>query len=289
MSQFTLRERAFGWLMIHRPFMLILVVLGSLVGYLLVTFDRGIPINATELSFGLVAVLFVCAGVDVIHEVLDKEVDAINKPYRPMPRGLVGEKAAIEVAFVEFSLGLVLGLVVSWWFVLFLLFIIALTTHYSLWGKFQPFFGQLESTVGSAMVPYSGAVIHGDLLTILPLAIFIFLFEVGRWFMVNVEDLEADLARGRTTVHVLGRKVSLWLGLAFYLGALLFTALPWFHQGFSPLYEHGSGIFALSLVAFWIISHVYGHDEGSLHRWHRNIARVAIVLYQIVLVVEVFV
>ena len=285
----TMALRAFGWLMVHRPFMLLLVVLGALVGYLLVTVDRGIPVDLGELSMGLLSVLLVCAGVDVLHEGLDWKVDAINKPYRPVPRGLVSPAACYVVATMECLIGTVLGFLQSVGFGLFLVFIIALTTHYSLKGKGQMIVGQMESTIGSAMVPYAGAVIHGDYLTILPLCIFIWLFETGRWIMVNLEDYEADKERGWTLVHALGPRVSAGLAIGFYLVALFWTYWPPFKGDYSQVFVIGSSLFAFTLVWCWMMSWYRDHSEASLHLWHRNVARIGIVAYQVVLVTEVWV
>lgn len=283
------KETVVGWILVHRPFMILLVTLGSAVGYLLVTVERGIPVDAARLTWGLLSVALVCAGTDVSHEALDAEVDAINKPYRPVPRGLVKVQHCYIVAFWEFALGLIIAAFISIGFAGFLAFITTLTTHYSFQGKFIPFVGQLESTIGSAMVPFSGAVIHGDVAPIIPLCVFIFLFEVGRWFMVNIEDMEADLVRGRTSVHVLGKWPSGFLGLSFYCGSWILTLTEWFRQDYSALLVWGSAGFSLALVFCWGVTGGQGHPEKSLHLWHRNIARVLIVAYQVVLVTEVFV
>ena len=285
----TVGRRIFGWVMVHRPFMLLLVVLGSAVGYLLVTLERGIPVDGFRLAWGLLSVALVCAGTDVSHEALDAEVDAVNKPYRPVPSGLVGVGPAYAVATVEFGVGIGIGFVLSVWMGLFLVFMMALTTHYSVQGKFIPFVGQLESTIGSAMVPFSGAVIYGDVATIIPLCVFIWLFEVGRWFGVNIEDMEADLERGRTTVHVLGKEWSGWLMLVFYTAAWSLSWIAWFQGTYSPLFAWGSRVFALILIWCWVASASVSHSEPAMHLWHRNVARILIVAYQVVLVTEVFV
>lgn len=297
---YSLKQRAFGWLMVHRPFMVILVVLGTLVGYLLVTVERGIPVDGLELFWGLLCVGIFTGAVDVLHEVLDAEVDLVNKPYRPVPRGLVGKKACMGVASWEFAVSISGAFfLIGWQFALFLVFMFILTTHYSLGGKGQILVGQLESTIGSAMVPYAGAVIHGDFTSIIPLCIFIWLFETGRWIMVNLEDLEADRTRGRTLVHVLHPRTSMYLAGVFYLAANWFIVTPYFRGDYSLVLLIGSGAFASALLIFWAITtmaRVYeldndltGYMEGQIHLWHRNIARVFIIQFQIVLVVEVFV
>lgn len=278
-----------AWIMVHRPFMVILVVVGTIVGYLLTTVDRGLPVVWDEFVVGLLAVAFVVGGVDLVHEAWDKEVDAINKPYRPIPRGLVSQRAAWTVGGIEFALGLVLGAYVSLVFVLFLVFMISLTTHYSRHGKFVPLLGQLESTVGSALVAYCGGVLAGDLTTLVPLCVFIFCFENGRWIMVNLEDMEADLARGKTSIHYLDTSVSNFVALGLYVGALGIARASWFVAGYSPVYRVGSAVLAAALILLWGMTAINGFVEEAYHAHHRNAARVAIALYQVCLIVEAFV
>ncbi len=281
--------KVMGWVMVHRPFMVILVLVGCIVGYLLSTVDVGDPVIWPDLLVGLLAVALVVGGVDVTHEAWDKEVDAINKPYRPVPRGLVSQKAAWIVGGIEFAVGITLGLFVSLPFFLFLIFMMALTTHYSYRGKFIPVVGQLESTVGSAMVAYCGGVLAGDFTTLIPLCAFIFTFENGRWFMVNLEDMEADLARGKTTVYYMDPPISQLLALGLYVTALIVSMSAWFLAGYSSVYRMGSTLLAAALIMLWGLTATNGFIEEAIHAHHRNAARVWIGLYQVCLIVEAFI
>ena len=52
--------------------------------------------------FALISVFFVAAGYNTFNAIYDEGIDAINKPHRPLPRGLINKKEAMNISLVFF-------------------------------------------------------------------------------------------------------------------------------------------------------------------------------------------
>lgn len=285
----TTGMKVFGWIMVHRPMVVLLSILGSLVGYMLVTVNNGIDVDGAVLIMGLISVMFTAGATNMVNEGMDKEIDAINKPYRPCPSGLVNVNVVFKVAILEFIIATILAYLVGFKFLLFVFFMIVMTTHYNIWGKRQPYIGSIETPLGACLIPYSGGAIFGNFNQLIPLCIFIFIFETGREIMIYLEDVDADGLEGVTIAHLYPRSTLSAVAFTLYLLSLVFVLHPWFWSHYSMFFFWGSLIFIILLISIWVISNHRGDTEEAIHLWHRNVARGLLVMYQIVLVTEAFI
>jgi len=182
------------------------------------------------LLYGFLVGFFLTGGSMVVNDVVDREIDAVNEPGRPIPSGAVSVLQAKVFAFVLGALGfgfaLALGLecfliaVVSW-MVLF---------AYVLWGKRTGFFGNVLVSV-CVVVPFvfGGFVVgRGFGGASLVFVIIAFLSNTGREITKGIVDVEGDTKKNVRTVAVrFGARSAAVLSVVFYVSAIVLSVLPW--------------------------------------------------------------
>jgi 4-hydroxybenzoate polyprenyltransferase len=138
----------------------------------------------------------------------------------------------------------------------------------------------------------------GDYVSMAPLAAGIGVMEVGREILVCAGDIEGDREAGFRTVPVrMGQRRSLQVALGFYVASvpLFYLYLPelaWLVPGlredvFGPLYFVGTTVFLVALFVLWAL--VWRRPTWeSFEAYIRTGSRVAIFLYQLLLVSEAF-
>jgi geranylgeranylglycerol-phosphate geranylgeranyltransferase len=200
------------------------------------------------------------AAGNVVNDYLDREIDAINRPERPIPRGAVEPTVALVWAIVLF-LGAVVSavwlpieaLVIAFVNVLFLI------TYTSLF-KSLPAAGNIVVAylVGSAFL--FGAAAVNDTFAVLELAVLAGLATFAREVIKDVEDIDGDRSQGiRTLPIVIGPRPASAVGAAALFGAVLVSPLPYLTGTFEIGYL-GSVLVANSIAvgAAW-----YTFDEPA--------------------------
>lgn len=199
------------------------------------------------------------ASAMLVNDVVDLEVDKVNKPWKPLPSGKASPKVAAVLAIALFTVGVFCNLLVSTSALLVALIYGAVGVCYSYlrrhwWSSKLVAF----STTGPVCYGYAVAGFPRgvELFTAL-FAVAIFLVTLGREVLKSIQDYRGDLLKGyRTVATVYGLntayRVMLVLGL---LGALtgLSTLLL---QGLSLLYKVlitlASVIYTLSIVNVYV-------------------------------------
>jgi len=116
-----------------RPFTLLLPLLG---GYFLIQASLPniqIPTpDPIRTWIGLLALVLINMGGNNLNSVFDIEIDKINKPYRPLVRGLLSRDGVMLFAFLCFSFSLVLSPFIGGTFLVLCWSMILLTYFYSI-------------------------------------------------------------------------------------------------------------------------------------------------------------
>lgn len=240
-----------AFLRIMRPVNCVMMGFAVIVGAALV--GRGIFSEAFlfPLLFGFLTGFFLTSGSMVVNDIIDKEIDAVNEPNRPIPSGAVSVGHAQVLAVVLSVLGFVFALVTSW--ACFVIAVLAwlVFTAYSLWGKRAGFLGNLLVSV-CVVVPfvYGGFVVGQNVSG--PSLIFVaiaFFSNTGREVTKGIVDVEGDKRKGVKTVAVrLGAQVAAVVAVVFYVSAVVLSVLPW----------------KLTLVSFWFVPFVLVCDAGLI-------------------------
>lgn len=84
-----------------------------------------------DIIWGVIALVFVNAASNTLNQVHDLEIDAINKPYRPIPRGIITKDEARTLAWIFYLVTLWRASFMNRSFAFFILLIMLMTIAYS--------------------------------------------------------------------------------------------------------------------------------------------------------------
>lgn len=239
----TIGERARGLLELTRP--------GNAVAAGVLTFTGAYVARGTG-TFGryafpvvaaVVATVFATAAGNAVNDYFDRDIDRINRPDRPIPRGAVSASSALA-----FSVALFLGAVASAVQLPPLSLAIAIVNLVAL-GAYTELFKGLPG-VGNVVVAYltgstflfGGAAVGwpagiGDDLGVVVLFALAAVATLTREIVKDVEDVAGDREEGLETLPiVIGERASLWLGVAALGVAVAASGLPYFVGTFGFAY-----------------------------------------------------
>jgi len=255
---------------------------------------------------------FLSSGLMVHNDVKDLKSDEINRPHKPLPSRFIKVRTASVVGILLMLFSIIIALLINIkdsnslnWRCGFLTFVVmVIGLYYNHYGKYHGILGNIAVALGVGAIPYWGAmgVFPSEPFLILPLAIAIFVQEIGREIMVNAGDYIGDLKAGFRTLPVqVGRKRSMYIALLFYLAFIPLYPLPafdWTGLGipkiFGPIYLVGGTVFVISLLLTWILTYlvVLQNDEKKIwhafERYERTGTRVMVIIFQVILLLEVF-
>lgn len=202
-------------------------VLAGLVGVLGSIVALGSVAGLGTLIPVFLVVTLGCAGGNTINDYFDYEIDRINRPERPLPRGAMRREVAFWYALLLFALGLILALLISRLAFLFALAAYVLMFLYAWKLKPMPFIGNLAIATLTGATPLYGAMAVGKLGLAGPLAVCAFLVNVAREIVKDIEDLEGDLHKGaRTLPIIIGPRRAAYVAAVFGIATVVASFLP---------------------------------------------------------------
>jgi len=173
---------------------------------------------------------------NVLNQATDWKEDALSKPYRPIPKGIITTKEAYKVSFFLYTVALLLSLAVNILFSFFIFLIAFFSITYSLPPRMKKFLflNQLWVALPRGFFGIVGSwSVFGNPFEPLPLAIgcVAALFLFGGTATKDILDAEADRTVGtKTLVNVFGVKTAAFFSLVFMTGAFgLIIPLVYFH------------------------------------------------------------
>ena len=231
-----------GLFAITRPANSAVAGIAAIVAYLIAT---GTVIPSVLLLFFIVA-LITAAG-NVINDYFDAEIDAINRPERPIPSGTVTRIAARWFAVSLFCCGILIS-----FFTNSLCIGIAVTNSillvlYAAHLKSTPFFGNATVSYLAASIFLFGGALAGldGFVHMLPVAVITFLAMLARELLKDAEDVVGDQAGGAGTLPIrIGIQSTVRLAFIFAVLAALASIIPYLWWGMWYLY----GILAVDCV-----------------------------------------
>jgi len=217
-----------GYVSITRPLNSIVSGLAAVLGYLVATG------TITAGSLILIPVVFcITAAGNAINDCFDADIDAINRPERPIPSGTLTRNAARSFALALFLAGVLVAL-----FTGPLCFAIAVINSLLLFAyaarlKSMPFIGNVAVSYLAGSIFLFGGAFAGfsSLVQNIPLAAITFLATLARELLKDAEDMEGDSACGARTLPMeMGISGTARLALdcaLFAAGASLFPVIRW--------------------------------------------------------------
>ena len=199
-----------------------------------------IPALGAVLLFSLFSSVFLITGAgNAINDYFDADIDAINKPMRPIPSGRVSRNAALYLSLSLFGIGIVLAYTIN-----AICFAIALANSlllivYARNLKRTALVGNVSvgyltgSTFlfGGALFEISGIFRTSGLFALAMLA------TIAREIAKDIEDIDGDSAMGLDTLPIrIGSRRACYVVSAFGMVAVLLSPIPHLSLGFSVWY-----------------------------------------------------
>ena len=208
----------------------------------------GAFVAGIDAAVGLTAVAMVVTAVAVaagnaINDYFDREIDAINRPARPIPRGAVSPRGALAVAAGWFVLAVALAaLLPPLSIAIAAVNLVALVTYTTVF-KGTPGLGNVlvSYLVGSTFL-FGGAAV-GKPTAVVVLALLAGLSTFAREIIKDVEDVAGDREEGLSTLPIaIGERRALWLAAGALVVAVAVSPVPYLTGTFGGVYLLGVGV-----------------------------------------------
>ncbi|MFX0056720.1 MAG: geranylgeranylglycerol-phosphate geranylgeranyltransferase, partial [Candidatus Heimdallarchaeota archaeon] len=215
-----------------------------------------------NIILGVITYFFIAGSGMVVNDIYDIEIDKINKPNRPIPRGSITLKQARLLYLLYLVIGLVFAFIHSILFKLGILNILIAALFgfigwlYAYWGKKSGFPGNIIVSVS-----FSIGLIYGAILNNSAIPSYIYFFFLTSFFLLlsreiikGCEDIEGDKKEGVKTLAIrIGSKLATRFATIFSASAIVFFILPNFTSIINPTLFLISMFFGLIDVSYALI------------------------------------
>ncbi|MDH3890232.1 MAG: geranylgeranylglycerol-phosphate geranylgeranyltransferase [candidate division Zixibacteria bacterium] len=186
---------------------------------------------------------FVCAAGNIVNDLVDIDIDRINRPQRVLVRQALSRRYAITLAVILNLAALAVALTVSMAVALIGLVAIGLLMAYNFKLKRVTFLGNVIISILGGMTFLTGgmavdtAAAFGLPGPLIP-ALFAFIFHLVREIVKDVQDIEGDRRlEVRTLPQLVGVRRSLWLAWGFFMLLAVLTLVPILLDWFGGWYK----------------------------------------------------
>lgn len=211
------------------PLGMLTVYIGGLVA--------GASYSSIPLFLAVIATFFITAGSMTFNDTFDCEIDKINHPNRPIPKGILAPKQMLQFTAFLFAIGLVISLFINLLCTGIYIFGIGFLAIYELYTKKYGIMGNITvAFVASISFTFGGSAV-GNPLASLPLTILGFLIIFGREIIMDIRDADGDKHLRLTLPNQIGIRNSSLLSSIFLLLAIAVSPVP----------------YILNLVSLWYI------------------------------------
>lgn len=192
-----------------------------------------VPNDFPDLNIFLAAFAasFTLASGNIINDIIDLEIDKINKPERPLPseKITVNQSYVLYVSFI--STTILISFLLNDMALIIVLFSIVLLFFYSKYLTRIPLIGNITVAFLTGLVFVFGGVIVGNPIAAIVPAIFAFLINLVREIVKDMEDVEGDNKVGVLTFPIkYGVNKSKVVILILSLVLISFTFYPFIAQ-----------------------------------------------------------
>jgi geranylgeranylglycerol-phosphate geranylgeranyltransferase len=250
---------------ILRPFNCIMAGFAAIIGLLIAKgfyFEAGVPI--------FLAVFLITGAGNVVNDYYDREIDAVNRPKRPIPSGCISPMSALNYSLILFAVGCLMAALVNQICLLVAALNSALLFFYARNLKATPLAGNLcvAFLTGSTFL-FGGATAGQVGLLANQVPFFLsFLATMSREIAKDIEDVEGDRQGKAKTLPILaGEKVSGTLAAIFALAAVSLSYFAPFGRVYLAIVLVADLFFLLSMEKI-----VKGDASGSQKALKRGMA-----------------
>ncbi len=241
---------------ILRPFNCTMASVAAIIGLFIA---GGFDLKTSAMIF--LAVFLVTGAGNAVNDYYDREIDAVNRPERPIPSGRISPKWAINYSLALFAVGCAAAGLVSLLCLALAVFNSLLLFFYARDLKATPLAGNIcvSYLTGSTFL-FGGAAfgLAGINLDIIPFLLS-FLATMSREIAKDIEDMEGDRWGGARTLPILvGECASAALASAFVLAAVILSYFAPFGRAYLAIVLIADIFFLVSILKI-----LRGDSSGS--------------------------
>jgi geranylgeranylglycerol-phosphate geranylgeranyltransferase len=203
-------------------------VAGGITGTGVATLRVGAAVGATITATG--------AG-NAINDYFDREIDRINDPDRPIPRGAVSPRGALGFSACLFLSAVAFAVLLPPLAIAIALVNLISLVAYTEWFKGTPGGGNaLVAYLGGSTFLFGGAAVGNPQVTV-TLALLAALSTFAREVIKDVEDVDGDREEGLRTLPVaVGTQRALWIAVGVLVVAVVASPVPFVLGTFGVAY-----------------------------------------------------
>ena len=198
----------------------------------------------------------VCGAGNVINDYYDYNIDRINAPGRPLPRGAIGLRTAHRYALFLFTAGVVLAAAIG--FAAFALAIFNSALLYAYAWRIKRSGGLKKNLTVSYLVAspflYGGVAASNPGATVM-FAALAALANVSREIVKDIADIKGDRGACETLPVKIGIQRSSMLASVFLLLGVFLSPLPYLlgilGYAYLPLVSIADAVFLYALLVLW--------------------------------------
>jgi len=201
------------------PLGMLTVYIGGLIA--------GAPFTSIPLFLAVLATFFITAGSMTFNDAYDWEIDAINHPNRPIPKGILTPKQMLQFTALLFAIGLIICFFINILSTVIAIISIGFLALYELYTKKYGIMGNITvAFVSSLAFTFGGAAVDNPIAS-LPLTLLGFLIIFGREIIMDIRDADGDKKLRITLPNQIGIRNSSLISSILLLLAVAVSPLPY--------------------------------------------------------------
>ena len=206
------------------------VLIGSVIGV-----GADVMPHLTEMALAVAAAFLFSAGGFALNDYLDRDIDRINHPRRPLPAGTITPRNALRASAILLAASLIVAVAINLQAVIIIAAATAVAVSYETSLKYKSIWGNLSiSTLAALTFLFGGAAVD-RLLSPFFASIVAFLFILGREIIMDIEDIKGDTTRD-TLPRRIGTENAKGVAFVLILSAMAISILPYAPLGLFGLY-----------------------------------------------------
>ncbi|MFD1641486.1 geranylgeranylglycerol-phosphate geranylgeranyltransferase [Halohasta litorea] len=197
----------------------------------------GITTAPAAVVAAVVATITATGGGNAINDYFDREIDAINQPERPIPRGDISARGALWYSLLLFAIATGAALLLPTAAIVIALFnFVALVAYTELFKGLPGVGNVLVGYLTGSTFLFGGAAV-GEPFGAVALFGLAAIATLTREIVKDVEDIDGDREEGlRTLPIVIGERRALFVGVAVMVLAVVASGWPYLAGTFGVVY-----------------------------------------------------
>jgi geranylgeranylglycerol-phosphate geranylgeranyltransferase len=221
----------------------------------------GAAYDSFELFLAMLATFFVGSGSMTFNDYFDWEIDKINHPERPIPKGILKPKEMLYFSIILFLAGVIVSYFINILCLIIAIFSLGILVFYEKYSKNHGLLGNMTVAFTSSIAfTFGGAAVDNPLSSLILTAIAFFIM-VSREIIMDIRDSEGDRLFRKTLPVKMGKKSALHIATIFLIIAAILSPVPYFTYILNEWYL--AIIVPVDLIAIYAIISIYVNIENA--------------------------